>query len=388
MRALFFAAVVLAAIVNVPAGLGAGLPPAKLALVPLPKAALGPSAASLGLAPDSGVVSNADAANQTNGPATPKTFAKLGRLRGYALDYGNGFVGGNGVRQVQSSVEVYRDADAARAGLAFWRKDETALASLRKLGLAVTVSSATVPSVGDEQFGYLGRISIPSTSAVYALDAFFRSGAFVVEVSVSAGSAAAAKAVAPGLARKVADRLSRVLAGKLTGPAVPVPAVKAGPPPQGPGLASLVLTPADLGQGTVTHQGYQVDKDLYPVSEFAVTMTPAGNFASLDEEVILMHSTLEAAYTISFMSMAFSQPATFTDPTVKSVAVHPVAVSAGDEAHGVIVTIVLKSGKTVDEALVLVRKGAIVTFTTVAAGGTILPSAVTELTMLAAKRLG
>jgi hypothetical protein len=379
----------LAALLLAPASLGAGLPRAQLALIPLPKAALGALAANLSLASDSGPVSNADAADNANGAATAKTFAALGRLDGYSLDYGNAFVGGSGVREVQTTVEMYRDAVAAGRGLAFWRADETKLAALRRFGIDVTNTPLKVPAVGEESFAYRGRMSIASTSAVYGVDEYFRSGAFVVEVSIGAGTFAAAARAATALTGTAEKRLGLVLAGKVAGPPVRLPGpVQAGPPPHGPDLATLVLAPADLGQATITHQGYQVDKDLEPVSEFDVTMAPAGNFASLGEQVMLMHSPVEAAFTVAVLNAAFAQPGTFSDPSFKSVDVKAVPVSAGDEAYGSILAIALKNGSSVDEALLLVRSGALVALVTAAVhGAAVLPSAVTGLASLAATRL-
>ena len=380
--------VAFASLALVPASLGAGLPRAKLALVPLPKAALGATGANLALAPDSGPVSNADAAGNANGVATAKTFATLGRLSGYSLDYGNSFVGGSGVRKIQTTVEMYRDAAAAGRGLAFWRKDETKLGAIRGVGLNVTNTPLTLPAAGDEHFAYSGRMSIATSSPIYGVDEYFRSGAFVVEVSVSAGSAGAAARAAPALARKAEERLGLVLAGKLTGQPVRLPTpVQPGPPPHGPDLATLVLAPADLGQVTITHQGYQADKNLDPVSEYDVTMAPAGNFASLDEELMLLHGPVEAAYTLAVMNAVLSRPDTFSDPSFQSADIHAVPVSAGDEAHGSVVTIKLKTGKTVDEAIVLVRRGGFVALLTAVAGAQILPSAVTDLAALVATRL-
>ena len=391
VKSSLVAAVAAVALAGTTAGAASGpgaIGAKELALVPLPKAALGALAANLTLATDSGPVTNADAADSANGSATAKTFAKLGRLGGYTLDYGNAFVGGVGVREIQTTVEMYGDAAAAGRGLAFWRKDETKLGALRGVGLNVTNAPLSLPTVGDEHFAYSGRISVTASSPIYGVDEYFRSSAYVVEVSVTAGSAAGATKAAPALARKAAERLGLVLAGKLTGPPVRVPGpVKAGPPPQGPDLATLVLTPADLGQATVTHKGYQVDKDFDPVSEFDVTMAPAGNFASFDEEVLLMHNSLEAEFTLAALNAVLSRPGSFSDPSFQRVGIHAVPVSAGDEAHGSVVTIKLKTGKTVDEALVLIRRGSLVALVTAATTARVLPSAVTDLAARAATRL-
>ena len=109
----------------------------KLALVPLPKSALGPAAASFSLAYDSGPVSNANAAAHTS-DATAKTFKKLGRLAGYGLEYGNAFTGAAGVTDVRTNVEVYKTARDARRALVFWKKEDAALSKLNNPGLLVT----------------------------------------------------------------------------------------------------------------------------------------------------------------------------------------------------------------------------------------------------------
>ena len=77
--------VALVAAVLVPAASAHRAHPVKLALVPLPKSAIGSAAHAFALAHDSGPVSNADAAAHTP-DATTKTFKKLGRLDGKTAD--------------------------------------------------------------------------------------------------------------------------------------------------------------------------------------------------------------------------------------------------------------------------------------------------------------
>jgi opacity protein-like surface antigen len=101
----------------------------KLALVPLPKSAIGAAAQSFPLAYDSGPVSNANAAAHTP-DATPKTFKRMGRLNGYALEYGNAFTGAAGVTDVRTSVEEYKTAADARRALAFWKREDARLSRL------------------------------------------------------------------------------------------------------------------------------------------------------------------------------------------------------------------------------------------------------------------
>ena len=71
----------------------------KLALVPLPKARLGPAAAGLRLASGSGPQGD------------------LGALRGYQLDYGSIFLAKPGLDEAMTSVSEYTTAHAAERAL-------------------------------------------------------------------------------------------------------------------------------------------------------------------------------------------------------------------------------------------------------------------------------
>src|ERR1700749_3134873 len=111
MRTRILLVVALGALWLIPFGSAASSPSVKLALVPLPKAALGAPGHSLPLAQDSGSVSNAEAASESSGDVTPKRLNRLGRLSGYLVDYGNPFGDAAGVREIQTAVE--RDRSTA-----------------------------------------------------------------------------------------------------------------------------------------------------------------------------------------------------------------------------------------------------------------------------------
>ena len=110
----------LAAAVLVPTASASSPHRVKLPLVPLPKSALGGAGESLALMHDSGVVSNADAANNSTS-GTTATFKNLGRVTGYDLTYGDPFTGGTGVTQIASGIEQFKTSAGAKKGLAFWR---------------------------------------------------------------------------------------------------------------------------------------------------------------------------------------------------------------------------------------------------------------------------
>ena len=135
VRALLVAS--LAGLLLVPAASASRAPGVRLALVPLPKSALGPAARTFSVAHDSGPVSNASAASHTP-DATKATFKKMGRLGGYALEYGNAFTGDAGITDVRTSIELYKTPADARRALAFWKKEDAALSKLDNPNFSVT----------------------------------------------------------------------------------------------------------------------------------------------------------------------------------------------------------------------------------------------------------
>lgn len=339
---------------------------AQLTLMPLAKSDLGADAIALPLDPGSGVQTNADAAHNATGKVTAAQLARLGRLTGYALDYndaaGRALAAGRGLLEVKTGVDRYRSAAAARAGVAFWRRDEANLKLLRAAGVAVSERFYTPSGVPGPSFAMSGTATLHGKPPIYGVDIVFARGDLVAEVSVSAADAADRRPYAEQLAVKLASRIGAVLAGRVSGPPVPLPAkAKAGPPPNGPDLTKLVLTADDLGQvSLVKKQGYTLDRDLTPVSAYTRLFAPAGLFLSLQEEVALFHSSTEASFSFAGFSAGLTNPTllasyggglTFTN--LQKIPVH-----AGDEAVAVMATAHLATGQTVLEAIAVVRTGA------------------------------
>jgi hypothetical protein len=106
-----------------------------------------PAAAGLSLARDSGPVSNASAASHTP-DATPGTLKKLGRLGGYALEYGNAFTGAAALTDVRTGIDRYKTAAGAREALAFWKKEDAKLSTLNQPGFSVVNVPVQIPVVG------------------------------------------------------------------------------------------------------------------------------------------------------------------------------------------------------------------------------------------------
>ena len=122
----------------------------------------------------------------------------------------------------------------------------------------------------------------------------------------------------------------------------------------------------------MVHQGYQVDSDLEPISEYDRHMEPGGRFPILDSEVALFHSPTEASYSASFAIGGFGSPtevkwvfgSSIAGVRVTSVTTKAVPVSGGDEAKAVIVTIRLADGHRLDIGFAAIRVGSTVELVT------------------------
>jgi hypothetical protein len=302
----------LGAAILVPAASAKSAPRVKIALIPLPMSALGSSAQGLALAQDSGVISNTAAANRT-ADASPGTFKKLGRVSGYALDYGDAYSGAAGITDVRTSIEQYKTAADAKRGLAFWRKEDAQLGALNNPGFTVTDALVKVPAVGKTRFAYLTSFSASNIAPVSSLDERVADGRDVLEVTVSAGSASAANALAPKLAKKLDARLRLAVAGRLHAKPVKLPAKqKAGPPAGGPDLSAMALQTSDFSDGaTVVASQYSVGPaildfvDLGNSSEYDVLMLPAGPFDVLIQEIEWYPTANGANFNSDFLN-AFS----------------------------------------------------------------------------------
>jgi hypothetical protein len=292
----------LAAAVLVPAA-AASRPRVKLALVPLPKSAIGPAVASFSLSHDSGPVSNANAAAHTR-DATPGTFKKLGRLTGYGLEYGNAFTGAAGITDVRTSIDQYKTFADARRALAFWQKEDAKLSKLDNPNFSVTSLPVKVPSPAarTSHFAYLTSYSASNIAPVSGIDEQVADGRYVLDVIVTAGDAATAEALAPTLTAKLDARFRLARKGRLHAKAVRLPRQKAGPPPVGPDLSVLALRKSDLVGKVSASKGYVVDPSA--ISDYSVFMLPAGQFDALDQEIEWFPVANEASFFADFENAA------------------------------------------------------------------------------------
>jgi hypothetical protein len=373
----------------------------KLRLMPLPRTSLGPDAASLPLDHDSGVVTNTDDANNATGDVSSEDLTKLGQVTAYALDYNDrGFSAidaGKGLIQVESEVRLYRTPAAATHGFAFWKKDDGDASRFQKLGIDITVKPLHVAAIGDATFAYQGDERIVSTKPIYGTDVWFRAGRLLASVSVSSADRGRAAALAVVLAGKLETRLAAVVAGTITSTPVHLPGpLKAGPPPGGPNLKSLTLTKADLGSGKVEHEGYRLDEDIAPISEYERTFSGVGQFADVDETVALMRSPTEAEFLAVYFGRFFTSESFLNsigqgsknDPHVTYTVKRILGIKAGDQL--VVSRATARVGsRTLGLAFLVLRVGrtleTIVVDTPV--GAQLVPKALGELAQSAAARV-
>jgi hypothetical protein len=268
------AAVAVFALLLVPVASASGTAAAQFRLVPLPASSIGASAQGLALAPspNSGVISNTLAAMETT-DATASTFTKLGRVTGYALDYGYPTSGAAGITDVTTGVEQYKTTGDAPHGLAFWKKEFSGEGSLNAGGFSASTTSFAAPKVGVQRFAFLSSFSASDIAPLATVDEYFVRNRYVASVEVSAGTISAAKSLAATLAAKLDARLKLALKGHLKGTGVKLPPPQtAGPPAGGPNLSALALTTTDLAADTPTLIGHQYFVDPTAISDYSVGM--------------------------------------------------------------------------------------------------------------------
>ena len=360
-------------------------PQLKLALLPLPRAALGTAGHSMSLAPDSGVDSNAHAASQTTGNVTAARLERLGRISGYLLDYGTPFSDSPAVSEIQTEVERYRTAAAAQRSLGFWRNQELDVRALKAFGLDVSFKKVALAHVAGPYWAYLSIGRVHGLKPVYAVDAELVDGAFLLDVSIAAGSPGAAKRLAPVIAQKLERRFRLAQEGRLHAKPVNLQRRKPGPPARGPKPSRIALTRSDVGTpATIRHAGYVSPRnafDEYSISAYDLAMAPAGSYGDLQQEVSVAGSALEVKYFAALAAGALTHGAGAAGTTT------PVDLSSvGDHAFGALVRVSV-GGNSASEAIVVLSRGKYLDFVVGAAAGKLSAADVQSLAQKAVHRL-
>jgi hypothetical protein len=325
-------------------------------LLPLAKSALGSPAASLELMPGSGAQSDQEAAWEAG--VSPKKIKKMGRLTGYRLIYGSIFNAGNGLDELQTSVDEYKTSRDAKKALPFWKKlTLTDTTGLTQMNLVATQAAISVPRIGSRRWALLDTFSVTGVTPIYYLSEEFSDGPFVVDVVIAADSESAAKAFAKKTAGAVNKRIQRALAGHLHGKVIKGPgAPKVGPPASGPDPKTLTLTDADFPLSQVQQEGY----DWLPsaLSTYDVIIAPAGSFDVVFQSVSLMQSQTSAVYAAAFngaeelAAQLYFAGAAFTQVTPVDL------TTVGDGAQGAILEI-SGGGQTLYEAVVTLNTSSV-----------------------------
>jgi hypothetical protein len=339
----------------------------RLSLVPLQTAQFGPDGASLAIQFDSGTVSNRD---------TPTGAKKFGRVSGYLLDYGDPFVGGAGVTEIETQVEQFHAPAGAKKALKFWKTSDTLEAKLyHQIGIEVSAGSFKVHSVGSGHFAYVMELQVPNADPLYLVDEVATSGSFALHATVSAGTESTAEHLAPAPMTRLVHRLRQLLGRHLHGsPAKPPPLPEPGPPPGGPDLSTFVVGPSDFtGNAVAIDQGYGIDPTA--LSTYAIELRPAGAFDDLQQSISWYANANEATWEGTVIVDLFSQGASSVDVS-----------AVGDNASGVIVS-GTDNGSPVFFAVVSMWQGQAVDFTIAESATTIQPSSVQALAQAMANHL-
>jgi hypothetical protein len=199
--------------------------PSRLALMPLPRQALGADAIGLPLANDSGVDSNRDAAQNAGAGVTAADLTSYGRITGYTLDYASpasALLMPHGLLEVKTIAELYRDKSTAARGLVFWRGVTKKLGSGTSDGVTIRLSPFDAHVNGDA-FAFELTYQRAGKTLGYVGDIVFRAGNLLGAVFVTSSDGAGLRTRTLKLASRLSLRIKQVLAGKLTGTPVALP---------------------------------------------------------------------------------------------------------------------------------------------------------------------
>jgi hypothetical protein len=268
----------------------------RLALVPLQTAQLGPANASLALDYGSGPMDNNGGLIIVIGTSSGST--QIGPLAGYALDYGDPYAGSTGLMEIRSSVEEYRSRAAARTAFRFTGFDDEFLdTAFAPPFVKVTEKKIKPLPVGQRRAGRLTTQAAPHLNPIVKLDEQVVAGRFVLDLTVTAGSASAAREAAPHLLRVRHRRLQLLLGGHATGkpPKLP-PEPTTGQALGAPDLSTLILQPPDVGQSHAVNLLQTYVAAPPTLSDFLMELAPAGSYTGVLQQIGWWSTATEATY--------------------------------------------------------------------------------------------
>jgi hypothetical protein len=370
----------LPAAVGVPAASAKSGGHVKLSVLPLPKSSLGSAAKSLSLQHDSGANGGSGLLPVTpnrsfipTGPPPLFNLGRIGRISGYALDYGLGARGGSGVTEVWTSVDRYKTSADAKKGLAFLHRDDRRVTFWNHHGgLAIAIKAESVAPVGSRQFAFLVSYRAANIAPLFGFDEQFTQGGYEADVTVWADRAGAAEKLAPKLARKLEARIKSALAGRLHAKPVKLPAGrKADPPPGGPDLSPLGLTPTDLGGQASDWEHLYGDVAVgSALSYYLVVMVLPGPLWGFFQNIEWFATANEASFTADFFAAFFGDA-----PSVD-------LSSVGDGAEGA-----LANGSSGGDADVVFSSGRLLELVSLSSNSAIATSDVQNIAQTVANKI-
>ena len=269
-----------------------------LALVPLQTAQLGPANAGFALNYGSGPISDGGIVVISSSVSSGFSTGGGGHVAGYALDYGDPFTGSTGVTEIRTSVDEYRTRAIARRALFGARLSDQFDSVFYGSPFAhLTLKKAKPSPLGRRRFAYLITQTAPNLNPIVRLDEQVEAGRFVLDLTVTAGSASAAEQVAPHLLMVLHRRLQLAVERQPAGHRVALPQEpQSGQAQGGPDLSTLLLQPQDVGQSHAVNliQGYAAAPPA--LSDFLMILSPAGTYDELVQQIGWWPTATEATY--------------------------------------------------------------------------------------------
>ena len=202
--------------------------------------------------------------------------------------------------------------------------------------LPVTATWLKRPAVGQKGFASLLTFAAANLNPIVRLDEQVTDGRYLLDLTVTAGSASAAEQAAPGLLRALDRRLHRVLGGHLLGTPVKLPEPPdPGQAQGGPDLSAATFQPSDVGLSHWVTLDQDYDANPFALSSFFMYARPAGPYASLSQDIAWWPSATEATYADTYQGEVYDG----LYAGVLGTSVTPVDLSAlSDPANGVLIT--------------------------------------------------
>lgn len=276
----------------------------QLAIMVLPLDEFGDAYADFNVDEDSGVRDNDEATGDTLNPDdTGDDLAAMGRLTGYELEYQSPdlFDLNSSIFGVSSSVDQFRDADAASAYIDYVLADAQAYIGQDVDGVTVvSMDTFDVPGIGDEAVGFAFEMSFSGDQSLYGAQVGFRTGPLLGAVSIGYTEPEDHSAELITWATLLAERVTAVASGALLEEPVPVPTPEgaAGRPDEPPFPDNMVLALDDVAGATVQSEGYFQDHGMPKFTrEFELA---AG---SIENSVILYPDAREAETEVSLQQL-------------------------------------------------------------------------------------